>query len=184
MNRMLKASSLLLSSAVVVQVARSASFAEQPRRAKPQAAAQPKASADAPPAAPPVADAQQASPSAVEFFKIAPRQAATGGDREIHTLVAELISRQAEKERSVPDGRARHFSWIKLPIRGWAGDVMDHVVLPTGLRVRVRVIPDLGGGCCAVGQYTDETYLITNGVVRLTTIEYSDRNGPRIITWN
>jgi hypothetical protein len=47
----------------------------------------------------------------------------------------------------------------------------------------VSVSPFLGGGICAVGSYTEETYLIKDGVARLTTIAYSDPKW-RVITFN
>ncbi|APW61197.1 hypothetical protein [Paludisphaera borealis] len=173
MNRILKALPLL-STALVVQFAVSASSADQPGEPKSQVAAD----------APPVAGTQQTEPPAVPLFKIVPRHDSGGGDRVIQELAAELIGRQAETDRSVPEKRARHFSWIKLPIQGWTGEIRDLAITAEGLCVRVRVIPDLGGGCCAVGQYTDETYLITDGVAHLTAIAYNDPKWPRAITWN
>jgi hypothetical protein len=157
MDPIRKASRLLFSTVVVVQFAVSAALADQPR---------------------------EPEPPAVPFFKIVPGRDSRGGDREIQAFAADLIGRQAKEDRSVPDGRVRHFSWIKMPIAGWRGEVLDQSVVPTGLRVRMRVYPNLGGGCCAVGQHTDETYLIKDGVARLVTIEYSDPNVPRIITFN
>ena len=160
MNRILKALSLLLSMAVVMHVAASSSPAGQP--------------------------GEPGTP-AVPHFKITPNPRASGGEREIQALAAELIGRQAEKDRSVPDGRARHCSWLKkmdhVTIQGWTGTVLDTAILPSGLRVRVRVSPFLGGGICAFGSYTDETYLISDGAAHLTAIGYSPK-GPRWITFN
>jgi len=182
MNRILKTSSMLLASAVVVQVAMSTPFAEPTRGATTQVAPQSNASVHSQPPAAKVADEERSRPDAIPFFEIATGHGSGGGDREIQVMAAELISRQAERDRTVPDGRAGHFSWIKLPILGWRGQVLDQAVVPTGLRVRVRVCPDLGGGICAVGCFADETYLIKDGVARLTATEYSKCWG--IITFN
>ncbi len=153
MNRFLKASSLLL----FLVVAASSSRAGEP------------------------------GARAVPHFEITPNHHARKGEREVQAFAAELIGRQAESDRSVPDGRARHTSWINdmchMKIQGWRGAVLDTAVLPSGLRVRVRVFPFFAGGACAVGCYTDETYLIKDGVARLTTIAYSDLKW-RIITFN
>jgi hypothetical protein len=118
------------------------------------------------------------------FFQVRPHHNSAGGDREIQAMAAEWIGRQAERDRTVPDGRVRHFSWIKRPILRWSGEILDQAVLPSGLRVRVRVYPVLEGGLCAVGSHLDETYLIQDGVARLTTIEYGDPKGPRVLTFN
>lgn len=160
MNGILKASSLLLSMAVVMHSAASSSLAGQP---------------------------DEPTSPAVPHFAITPNHNARGRDRQVQALAAELIGRQAEKDRTVPDGRARHFSWIKGPshmtIQGWTGSVLDQTMLPSGLRVRVRVFPLMAGGICAIGAYTDETYLIRDGVAQLTMIAYSDPKW-RVITFN
>jgi len=132
----------------------------------------------------PAGEPSESDAAAAPFFQVHPNHKSTGEDREIQASAADLISRQAERERTVPDGRARHFAWIKMPIEGWIGEILDQAALPSGLRVRVRVYPFLGGGCCAVGSYLDETYLIRDGDVQLTTIEFGDRRSPRIITFN
>jgi hypothetical protein len=126
------------------------------------------------------------APEAVDapFFRVVPRHNSAGADREIQAKAAESISRQAERDRAVPGGRARHFSWIKPPIVGWSGEILDQAALPSGLRVRVRVVPVLPHTYAAGGPYTDETYLIGDGVARLATIEFSDPNGPRILSCN
>ena len=157
MKRIRKASSLLLSLAIASHVAALCSQAGPPDEPK--------------------------APT-VPQFTITPNRNARGGVREIQAFAAELIGRQAEKDRSIPDGRARHFSWIMLPIVGWNGTILDLSTLPSGLHVRVRVSPRVGGAWCAIGGYTDETYLISNGVARLTTIAYSDSKRPRVLIHN
>jgi hypothetical protein len=111
------------------------------------------------------------SPDAVArpFFQVVPRQDSAGGDREIQAMAAALMSRQAEQDRTVPEGRAR----------GWTGNIVDQAALPSGVRVRVH--PVLEGGWCAVDSYLDETYLIRDGIARLATIEFSDRRQPRCL---
>jgi hypothetical protein len=118
------------------------------------------------------------------FFRVVPREDSAGSDREIQAMAADLISRQAERDRTVPDGRARHFSWVDIPIAGWRGEVLDQSVVPSGLRIRVRVAPVLPHTYVVGGPYADETYLIRYGVARLAMIEFSDQSGPRILSCN
>jgi hypothetical protein len=118
------------------------------------------------------------------FFQIHPNHKSAGDDREIQAKAAELISRQAERDRTVPDGRARHFSWIRMRIKGWKGEILDQAALPSGLRIRVRVYPEVENGWCALNSYLDESYLIQDGVARLTMIEFDEPKGPRCLTIN
>ena len=120
------------------------------------------------------------------IFAVIADPEAEGAERDRQSQAATLISRQAELAQYVPEARRRHFAWVEREsnyhIRGWKGTILKTWTVKEGLGVRVRVSPVIDSGLHN-SYNTEETYLVSQGVVTPMGIELSNPDAPHVISF-
>lgn len=92
-----------------------------------------------------------------------------------------------------PADRLEHFSWLedlegpRLSTRvvEWRGLIQDIAPIPGGLRIKVRIVPELGSerGVASTNDYSEEVYDYTSGSLRYIGEVPEPRTAPRVVTY-